>query len=126
LHTTVAIGEYQLAQAYALQGKYAEAKLLLEHALSIQERTYPLGHPVIADYLFALADLATLRQRYTEAEWYCQRAIAVYETSVGASYPGLANVLRHYAKLLRMNRSAEARALENRAKELQRAARSSK
>jgi len=126
LHTTVAIGEYQLAQAYALQGKYAEAKLLLEHALPIQERTYPLGHPVIADCLFALADLATLLQRYTEAEWYCQRAIAVYETSVGASYPGLANVLRHYAKLLRMNRSAEARALENRANELQRAARSSK
>jgi tetratricopeptide (TPR) repeat protein len=120
-HPMTALAEYRLAQAYSQQMKYGEAELLLKHALTIQEGVYPNGHMAIADTLYGLAEVEAVQRRYTDAEWNYQRAISIYENLDQAS-PSLAIALQHYAKVLRIKRTTEAKALERRAIELGQAA----
>jgi tetratricopeptide (TPR) repeat protein len=117
-HTTVAIGEYRLAMAYVQLKKYPAATPLLEHALRVQEATYPDGSVSIADCLFALARLAVIEHHEDEADQYYQKAIAMYEKSLNLPCPPLQEALRQYAKLLRTKHSAEANVLIARAKQL--------
>jgi len=122
-HPMTAVAEYRLAQAYSLQMKYAQAERLLKHALAIQERIYPNGQMAIADTLYGLAEVEAVQRRYTDAEWNYQRAISIYE-NVNRASPSLAIALQHYAKVLRIKRTTEAKALERRATELEQAAKS--
>ena len=121
-YVTVAVGESRLAQSYTAQQKYPEAEALLEHALPILQRTYPAGHNITAECHSQLGELAALRHRYTEAQWHFEQAVSIYEKVGGPSNAGLATVLQNYARLLRINRAAEAKALEARAKQLEKAA----
>jgi tetratricopeptide (TPR) repeat protein len=73
-HPIVAIGQYRLAKAWVQQEKYAEAEVLLKHALSIQERTYPEGHPALANTLRALAEVKNLLEREILAQGRCHRS----------------------------------------------------
>jgi len=119
-HPTVAVGEYRLAQVEIQQGKYPDAKLLLKHALLVEEATYPSGNAEVAACLFELGEVEMLQHHAPEAERYYQKAVSIYERSAGPRSAGLAVALHHYAKLLRSRRSAEAKELEARAKELDR------
>jgi tetratricopeptide (TPR) repeat protein len=123
-HTTVAIGEFRLASAYFRLKKYAEATPLLEHALTVQEATYPGGSATIADCLFALARLAAIEHHEEEADHNYQKAIAMYEKSMTFPCPALREALREYAKLLRTKHSPEANVLIARAKQLDQMAKS--
>ena len=117
-HPTTAMAEFRLAQAYTLEEKYAEADTLLQHALSVREKTYPEGHFLIAECLLQLAEVERLQSRYPDAEQHFRQAIAGYEKMGKSGAPGLAASLRLYAKLLRTRRTEEAKALEKRAEGL--------
>lgn len=120
-HPTVALAELRLAQAYTFQNKFAEAEPLLRHALSIQEKTYPEGHTLVADCMLQLGEVERLQHHYPDAEMQYQKAIAMYERVGNPGSPGLSAALRQYAKLLRTSRTEEAKALERRAQEKQKA-----
>lgn len=121
-----ALAEYRLAEAMAQQGKNAEAEDLLKAALSIQERTYPNGHTVIADTLYDLAEVEVSQRHYTEAAWSYERAISIYEKADGPFCGNLSRALHRYARILRTNRTSEAKAMETRAQELARSAKAFK
>ena len=115
---TTALAECRLATAYTGEGKYDEAELLFQHALPILERTWPDGHFVVADGFYEMAEVERLRRQYANAELLYQKAIAVYEKCGSAGASGLSVALQHYARLLRIGRTDEAKALEKRAQEL--------
>ncbi len=116
-HPTVAIGESWLARVYTQQGRYREAKTMLEHALPILEITWPDGY-LVADSLYELAQVERLEKDYAAAELAYRKAILAYEKAGGAGSQGLEVALRQYASLLRTNRGDEAKALERRAEGL--------
>lgn len=118
-HPTVAIGESWLATVYTQQGRYGEAKTMLEHALPILEMTWPDGY-LVADGLYQLAQVQRLGKDYAAAELGYRQAIAAYEKAGPAGSQGLEVALRQYASLLRTNRGDEAKALERRAQDLRR------
>jgi tetratricopeptide (TPR) repeat protein len=113
-HPTVAVGESWLARVYTQQGRYREAKAMLDHALPILEMTWPDGY-LFADSLYDLAQVERLEKDYAAAELGYRKAIAAYEKAGAAGSQGLAMALRQYASLLRTNRGDEAKALERRA-----------
>jgi tetratricopeptide (TPR) repeat protein len=116
-HPTVAVGEARLAKVYTQQGRYREAKTVLEHALPILEMTWPGGY-LLADSLYDLAQVERLEKDYAAAELGYRKAIVAYETAGAAGSQGLEMALRQYASLLRTNRADEAKALERRAEGL--------
>ena len=118
-HPTVAIGEARLAKVYMEQGRYREAKTMLEHAVPILEMTWPDGY-LLADSLYDLAQVERLERDYAAAELGYRKAIAAYEKAGAAGSQGLEMALRQYASLLRTNRGEEAKALEKRAESLRR------
>ncbi len=77
-HPTVAIGESWLAKVYTQQGRYREAKTMLEHALPILEMTWPDGY-LLADGLYELAQVERLEKDYAAAELGYRKAIVAYE-----------------------------------------------
>jgi tetratricopeptide (TPR) repeat protein len=116
-HPTVAIGESWLARVYTQQGRYREAKTMLEHALPILEMTWPDGY-LVADGLYEVAQVERLEKDYAAAELGYRKAIAAYEKAGSAGSQGLEVALRQYAGLLRTNRGEEAKALDKRAEGL--------
>jgi tetratricopeptide (TPR) repeat protein len=68
-----------------------------------------------------LSNLAVLYKslsRYAEAEALYQRALPLFEQALGPSHPHVETCLRNYARLLRdMQRRAEARTFETRARQ---------
>jgi tetratricopeptide (TPR) repeat protein len=104
--------------AYIAEGRYSDAELLLQHALPIEERTWPEGHFSVADCLYELARVERLQRHYANAELLYQKAIAIYEKCGPLGTSGLAVALRQYAQLLKTGRSNEAKALERRAQQL--------
>ncbi len=116
-HPTVAIGESWLAKVYTEQGRYREAKAMLEHALPILKTTWPAGY-LFADGLYYLAQVERLERDYAAAELGYRKAIAAYEKAGAVGSQGLEVALRQYASLLRTNRGEEAKALDKRAEGL--------
>jgi tetratricopeptide (TPR) repeat protein len=116
-HPTVAIGESWLAKVYTEQGRYREAKTMLEHALPILRTTWPDGY-LLADGLYYLAQVERLERNFAAAELDYRKAIAAYEKAGAVGSQGLEVALRQYASLLRTNRGDEAKDLERRAEGL--------
>ncbi len=98
-HPTVAIGESWLAKVYTQQGRYGEAKTMLQHALPILEMTWPDGY-LLADGLYELAQVERLEKDYASAELDYRKAIVAYEKAGAAGSQGLEMALRQYASLL--------------------------
>ena len=115
----MAIGESWLAKVYAQQGRYREAKTVLEHALPILEMTWPDGY-LVADGLYDLAQVERVEKDYAAAEPGYRKAIAAYEKVGAAGSQGLEMALRQYTSLPGTNRGDEAKALERRAESLRR------
>jgi tetratricopeptide (TPR) repeat protein len=118
-NTAFAIGEYRLACTYLNEGKYPEAESLLRHGLSVVEKTWPEGHSVFAAFLYEMAEVERFNRHYADAELAYKRAIAMYEKFEPSGSPGMALALKQYARLLKTTRHDEARALQKRAREME-------
>ena len=109
-----------LAEAYRLQGRYAEAEPLYKRSLAIREKALGPEHPRVATTLNNLAVLYQAQGKYADAEPLYKLALAIWEKALGPEHPHVATSLENYAALLRKTgRGNEAVKLEARAKAIQ-------
>jgi tetratricopeptide (TPR) repeat protein len=87
------------AQSYWAKGEYAQAEILWQRALVIQEKTLGLHHPDVVTTLYSLAGLYQERGEYTQAETLWQRALAIQEQALGPEHPNVAATLHSLAGL---------------------------
>ena len=80
------------------QGQYAEAKQLLEAAISIREH-YPEAEDLLATSLSNLAGLYSYQGKLAEAEQLVERAHAIRERILGNDHPDTATSLSHLGLL---------------------------
>lgn len=92
------LGE-QAVQLYKA-GRYDEAVLLAERALSIKEKALGAEHPDVAVSLNNLATLYYTKNDYGHAEPLYQRALSIREKALGAEHPAVATSLNQLATLL--------------------------
>ena len=112
-----------LAQAYAMYGKYVEAEPLLKRSLAIKEKLLGATHPEVALGLRNLAILYQVDGRLDLAEGLFKKLLAVREKALGPDHPEMANSLDDLASLLRKaKREQEADALPAKAAGLKTAA----
>jgi len=95
---------------------YKEAKLLMEWALKINEKSFGMDHPAVAVILNNLAGLLKATNLLKEAEPLMERVIRIYEKSYGMDHPAVAIAINNLADLLQAtNRLKEAEPLMERA-----------
>jgi eukaryotic-like serine/threonine-protein kinase len=82
------------------QGRFDEAKPLLEQALAVAEREFGPTHPVVAETLQNQGVVAFYEGRQPEAIALIERAVAILEADDGGDPLALANVLNSQASLL--------------------------
>ena len=87
-----------LVDAYAAQGRYAEAEPLGRRALELSERVLGPEHPDVADALTVLGAMERSRGRLELAGDYLGRAIVVLEKALGGEHPRVAAVLERSAE----------------------------
>ncbi len=116
-HPYLAESLMHLAELYRLADRPARSETLLREALGIYRTVLGEDSSAIGECLYQLAETEVAQHRYPDAERDYREAIDIFEKSQGATSPGLATALRRCAKLLRTNRTAEAKALEARAKQ---------
>ena len=94
------------------QGKYAEAEVLLEHALRLKKKTLGTEHPSLAASLTNLARLAYKQSTFTKSEQLFREAIALDEKTLGPHHANVADDLTGLAELYqKQRRFTEAEAL---------------
>ena len=77
----------ELANLYAVQGKYAEAEPLYQRALHIREQMPDPQHPKTAEIMHGLAQLRNAQGKIEEARTWYVRALAIREQALGAYRP---------------------------------------
>ena len=108
-----------LGEVLHAEGKVGAAEEVYARAIAIVEKSFGPDDPKLAMSLQQLAELKTEDGNYVDAEKLYRRALQIDESNMGATNPALRDVLRGYATLLeKMNRSAEATALTDRAHSL--------
>jgi PAS domain S-box-containing protein len=101
-----------LGTAFAAQGHFDEAGVILRRTLALQERLLGNRDPRVAKTLHNLAGIAYYRHRPADAEQLLQRALAVREAALAPDDPDLAGSLEALALLRQgQGRLAEARQL---------------
>ncbi|QRN97315.1 CHAT domain-containing protein [Archangium violaceum] len=80
-------------------GKYAEALVKGEHALTLRETVLGGTHPQVASCLKHLGRLSLLHGDFERAEPLIQRALAIYEATLGEHHPNVAQTLDTLAAL---------------------------
>ncbi len=80
-------------------GKYDDAKPLLEQALALRERVFNGESPAVAVSLNNLAELHFQQGEYAQAEPLFVRALAILEQALGPDDPEVANSLNNLAVL---------------------------
>ena len=88
-----------LAQAYAMYGKYVEAEPLYQRALGIFQQAYGDEHLEVASTLNNLGVLHRMHGQYAEAEPLLKRSLAIKEKQLGATHPEVALGLKNLAVL---------------------------
>ncbi len=108
-----------LAELYFNQGRYDEAEKRTEQAFAIRNR---IGGPSPTDVAQSLYDIARMhyaRGHNELAELFYQYTLALDERALGLADPRTVMVMKRYAILLhKMNRDADATALEARVEEV--------
>ena len=103
-----AVSWHELAKTYRKM-ECAEAEECYFHALKIQQKAYPQGHPYTAITLYNIADLYKDTNRYKLAEEYYRKTIAEDIKVFGEIHPAVADDLNALANLYDlMGRQAEA------------------
>jgi tetratricopeptide (TPR) repeat protein len=114
-HPRLSVWLNNLARLYRVNGRPAEAELLIQRALAIDEAIGP-RYPGFAASLNNLAVLYQETGRPAEAEPLIRRAVAIDEGSLSADHPEVADCLNGLARLYReTGRYAEAEPLMERA-----------
>jgi tetratricopeptide (TPR) repeat protein len=72
---------------------FDQARVYLEGALAIQERTLPERHPRIAESLNSLGELLARQGDFHGAQGYLSRALAIRQQTLGNSHPDTAKTL---------------------------------
>ena len=89
-----------LAELYRDQGRYSDAELLFEEALSIQRNVVGADHPDTASSLNNLVGLYYAQGRYSKAEPLSKEAVEIMERVLGAEHPNAKIVRENYERLL--------------------------
>jgi len=96
-------------------GKYAEAILIAQKALELEEQKFGPNHPHVSTALSNLADLYFYQGRHTEAEPLYKRSLSIHEKSLGPEHPNVGIALNNLAFLYsNRGRYAEAEQLYKR------------
>lgn len=110
-----------LAEAYRLLGRFAEAEQLYLEALELDRRRAVANPSETATTLNNLALLYRAQHRFDEAEALYRQALALLEQEVGPHHPDIARLLNNWALLkLAQNEPEAALELERRALEVAR------
>ena len=98
------------------RGRYSEAQLLHESALTIRERALGPDHPDVTFSLNNLASAYFYQGRYADAQLLHERALTIRERAFGPDHPEVARTLNNLANVyVKQGRYAEARPLHERA-----------
>ncbi len=98
----------QLGLLYRFQARYADAEVLYEQALSIDENSYGADHPSVSVRLNNLGQLFKETHRFSEAEPQIRRALSIAKKNYGEAHPMVATRLNNLAILLQaMDRMEE-------------------
>jgi class 3 adenylate cyclase/tetratricopeptide (TPR) repeat protein len=101
---------------YIERGRYAEAKILVDRALSVGERALGPEHPAVALTINTLAILSFNLGANEEAQQWHERALAIRERTLGPDHPDVARTLNGLANTFwRRGRYVEAQPLYERA-----------
>jgi class 3 adenylate cyclase/tetratricopeptide (TPR) repeat protein len=108
---------FDLAGRYLLErGRYAEAKPLLDRALSLGERALGSDHPEVARTIHNLGVYELFQAKYVEAQRKLEEALAIRERVLGRDHPDVASTLNALANTFwHRGRYAEAQPLYARA-----------
>jgi eukaryotic-like serine/threonine-protein kinase len=82
-------------------GKYDQAKPLLEQALAVRERLFKGDDLMVAGSLFNLAEVYRAQGQYAQAEPLYTRALAIREKILGPDHSSVAQCLNSLAALYR-------------------------
>lgn len=109
-----------VARVYEKQKRFPEAEAALLRAIDVINKERGEDYPSIANYTLRLAELFEAEQKYPDAEVQFHRTIALAEKDQGVVGHELPRDLAEYAFMLRkLNRTAEADQLLQRARDLQ-------
>jgi len=98
------------------RGRYTEAEILLQQALTILEHVLGHDHAEVADNLNRLGCTRWDQARYPESQTLHERALAIRERALGSDHPDVAQSLQNLAHTIwEQGRYAEAKPLYERA-----------
>jgi tetratricopeptide (TPR) repeat protein len=96
-----------LAGVLCIQGKFGEAEIHMERAISILEELEPDKVLKLAEALGNLAGVYYQQEKFTQCGSALERCLRLKERALGGEHPELAETLKDYAKLLRRTGRAE-------------------
>jgi tetratricopeptide (TPR) repeat protein len=82
-------------------GRYDQARSLLEQVLAMRERLYNGDDPIVAHSLFDLAEIYRIQGQDAQAEPLATRVLTIWEKLVGPDHPNVAKSLHQLAVLYR-------------------------
>lgn len=115
-HPQITVDLNNLAEAYRMLGRYAEAEPLYLRAIAIDEKAGRGDLPGLATSLNNLALLYRAQNRLDKAERLYRRSLALLERALGPNHPDVARSLNNLAALYRTRGEIDrARSLQERA-----------
>ncbi len=116
----IAVAANSLAMILVGLKRYAEAEALVEESLEVSEKRIGGEDLVTGALLASLGALRLRRHQDAEAERLLARSLKIYERTLGGEHPEIVSVSLVYAQALRrLDRRAEAREYERRARAIQ-------
>lgn len=113
---SIVAAHHTLAVVRLQQGRFEEARELVETTLAIQERTLGKRHPMIAGSLGALSRVHEMLGDHATARSLNERALAILEATLGPNHPATARSLNNLAiNVGKAGEFAQARSLLERA-----------
>jgi tetratricopeptide (TPR) repeat protein len=110
---SIAFTKVNLGSVYDDQGRYAEARKLMEEAREILEKLHGPDSSQVATCCSNLAEVAINQDRYAEAESLIARAVGIHEklhgashTSVGCDLSKMISILRNQGKYAKAEETA--------------------
>jgi tetratricopeptide (TPR) repeat protein len=89
-----------LAALYTAQGKYEQAELLFQRALTLREQHFGQHHPEIAQTLHDLAIFYQKQGNLSEAIALTERALEIRSRSLGDAHPKTVATRTLYTQLV--------------------------
>lgn len=84
------VAQFELAQVYFKQSKFAEITKILGELLGVYRRTLSLSHPRIGDCLFMLCECGRMQDTLDAAKEFGRKAVTVYTESLSIHHESTA------------------------------------